>query len=106
MPLDRLGVPVALGAGVEREAEHADRVRLPQPEKRHRHREVLVDPRELHRLRRTSPRRRGLVGSGSSLAVGERGWRSGEHAAELLLVDTRRRCALRSAMKSDAGCWP
>ena len=47
----RLGVPVALGACVEREPERADRVRLPQPEKRHRHREVLVDPRELHRHR-------------------------------------------------------
>src|SRR5262249_6196282 len=36
---------------VQRKAEHADPVWLPRPEQRRRHREVLVDPSEAHRLR-------------------------------------------------------
>src|SRR5437762_4039912 len=41
---------VALLAGVEREAEHADGVGLTRPEERRGHRQVLMDARELHRL--------------------------------------------------------
>ena len=64
-PVDRVGVAVALRAGVDREAEHADRVRLPRPEERRRHREVLVDARELQRLReRLVAVRRRRLGSG------------------------------------------
>src|SRR4029453_9886255 len=44
-------VAVPVGGRVERQPEDADRVRLPRPEERRRHREVLVDPRERHRLR-------------------------------------------------------
>src|SRR5262245_3728083 len=40
---------VALGGGVQRKPEQADGVRLPSPEQRCRHREVLVDPREHQR---------------------------------------------------------
>src|SRR5581483_2369727 len=39
--VDDVGVPVALGRGVDREPEHADRVGLSRPEQRDRHREVL-----------------------------------------------------------------
>ena len=46
-----LVVPFALVACVQREPERAERVRLPRPEQRRRHREVLVDPRERERLR-------------------------------------------------------
>ena len=50
--LELVAVPVrAVVAGVQRQAEHADRVLLPRPEQRRRHREVLVDARERHRLR-------------------------------------------------------
>src|SRR5438094_2726337 len=42
-PLPLLGVAVAVGARVQGEPEHADRVRLPRPEERRRHRQVLVD---------------------------------------------------------------
>ena len=38
-------------AGVQREAEHADRVGLARPHQRRRHREVLVDARDDRRLR-------------------------------------------------------
>src|ERR671930_155510 len=55
-------MPVAVGGRVEREPEHADRVRLPRPEQRRRHRQVLVDPRKGHRLReRPAPARRGGI---------------------------------------------
>ena len=49
-PLALLGEAVSLAAGVECEAEHADRVRLPRPEQRRRHGEVVVDARERDRL--------------------------------------------------------
>ena len=48
--------PFALVARVEREAEHAERVLLARPEQRRRHREVLVDARERHRLLRACRR--------------------------------------------------
>src|SRR5205085_684667 len=58
--LELLDAPVALVARVQRQAKHADRVRLARPQERRRHREVLVHPRERHRLleRRTALRRR------------------------------------------------
>ena len=40
----------AVVAGVQRQPEHADAVGLPRPEQRRRHRQVLVDARERHRL--------------------------------------------------------
>src|SRR5205823_14247501 len=55
--LELLDASVPLVTCVQRQAEHADRVRLARPEERRRHREVLVHPRERHRLleRRTAP---------------------------------------------------
>src|SRR5712671_7355431 len=44
-------VAVALVRSVEREAERAERVLLAREEHRHRHREVLVNAGEGHRLR-------------------------------------------------------
>ena len=63
--------PFALVARVQREPEHADRVRLPRPEQRRRHREVLVDAREGHRLREGLGARSARVGSsgGSPSAI-------------------------------------
>ena len=49
-PLALLDVAVPLGAGVEREPEDADRVRLARPEERRRHRQVVVDAGEGQRL--------------------------------------------------------
>ena len=85
-PVDRLAVSVALRAGVDRQAEHAERVRLAGPEKRRAHREVLVDARELHRLGERA------CASGWHRRLGER--RSvrdphrvaGEHRTDALLV--------------------
>ena len=64
-------VAVPLLAGVEREAEDADRVRLARPEERRRHRQVLVDPREHHRLGERVARLSARVGSsgGSPSAI-------------------------------------
>src|SRR5205823_6208329 len=49
-PLSLFPVPVPVGGRVEREPEHADRVCLPSPEQRRRHRQVLVAARKGHRL--------------------------------------------------------
>ena len=96
-------VPFALVAGVEREPEHADRVRLPRPEERRRHREVLVDARERDRLREdVVPARRA-----SARAAARRrrsGWRCRRACSRSCrLVAARRRRAVRSEMSSDAG---
>src|SRR5947208_989814 len=68
--VDLLGVAVALGAGVDREAEHAERVRLPRPQERRAHRDVLVDPRQLHRLRERGRTADGARRLGQLFAVG------------------------------------
>ena len=70
----------------KRQAEHADRVRLPHPEQRRRHREVLVDPRERERLRdvlrpaRRRQRQRLLASCDPARAAAE-------HRAELRVVE-------------------
>src|SRR3954469_4501620 len=50
LPLVLVLRAVPLVARVQGQPEHADRVRLARPEQRRRHREVLVDAGELHRL--------------------------------------------------------
>ena len=78
----------ALVAGVQRQAEHADRVRLPHPEERRRHREVLVDPRERERVRdvlrpaRRRQRQRFLARRDPARAAAE-------HRPQLLVVEPR-----------------
>ena len=64
-------VAVALVARVEREPDDADRVRLAHPEQRRRHRQVLVDARQLHRLGEHVRRRVGLRRLVRRLAVGD-----------------------------------
>jgi hypothetical protein len=82
-------VPVrALVAGVQGQAEHADRVRLPHPEERRRHREVLVDPREGERVRdvlRSS--RRGQ--RQRLLARRDPAGAAAQHRPQLLVVEAR-----------------
>ena len=95
----------ALVAGVQREAEHADRVGLARPEQRRRHREVLVDARERERLRDRPRGPRGGVSGSALLAVAIR---------RALPPSIARSCsssrpairAVRSASRSEPGCWP
>ena len=71
---------------VQREPEHADRVGLARPEQRRRHREVLVDARERHRLReRLLPV--GALRLERRLAVGDPVRVAGEHARSRVLVE-------------------
>src|SRR5206468_8279401 len=88
-PLGFLGMAVApLARGVRGETDRADRVALPEPQQRDRHRDVLVDAREGQRLNERGRSSRG------------REWlqlpplrdptrRAAEHEPELLVVEAR-----------------
>ena len=100
------GWPFRSSAGVQREAEHADRVGLARPEERRRHREVLVDARERHRLRERVRRR---VGSRAARAAARRR-RSGSPLPASMVAQLRprrtrpgARCAARSGATPAAG---
>ena len=88
----RVAVPVrALVAGVEREADDAERVRrMPHPEHRRRHRQVLVDPEERDRVRRAPWRPAARSGSTGSSAVGDPGAGVVEHRPQLAVVEPGR----------------
>ena len=89
--LPLLDVAVALGAGVEREPEHADRVGLPRPEERRRHREVLVDAGERQRLLEPADAA-GLRERAGRLAVGYAGGGAAQHVADLVLREPGEQC--------------
>ena len=70
-----------------------------------RHRQVLVDAREHHRLAEgVAPLRRRRLER--RLAVGDPVRVAGEHLAHLVVVAARPTRAVRSAISSEHGCWP
>ena len=105
--LVRLG-PVAvrpLVAGIEGEPDHAVGVgRMPHPDHRRRHRQVLVDPEERHRARqlRGAVRRRGRD---RLEAVGDPCRGVVEHGSQPALVEPDAR-AVRTAISNELGWRP
>ena len=84
-------VAVALVRRVQGEAERAERVLLPREEHRHRHREVLVDARERHRLLRG--RRRPAAATARAAARRSRSGSRSPRASRRSAARSGRRCA-------------
>ena len=90
-PVEGLGHAVPLVAGVDGQAEDPDGVLLARPEEGRRHREVLVDARQLHRLsKHVAAARRGRL---ELLARRRRsGSRSPPGRADVGFVEAREAC--------------